>query len=208
MTILSRETLIDFLDLIADGATVAGASTAIGCAVGSKSAYGWLTACEEAAGELGEILPSADSPWCVEWEGRDLEFFHVRYREALELGKAARASRMSPLRAELQAQLERRRAEPPRKPSLPPRIEVFRADDEPPLPRVTVDHVVQAPIAPPTPAPKPRPSYAYTSRPLDKSGYTEPPPSEGRFSISRHVVRQAEREAGTVSFNGSGIIRH
>lgn len=224
--VLSKDNLISFLDLIADGATVAAASEAIGCNVGSKSAYGWLAASESAAGELGEILPSEDSPFCIEWGGHDLEFFHICYRQAVEFGKAARAGRPSPLRAELEQRLAAKRSEPPRAPMLPPRVQVFRPDDEPgvvsherhlgpvsrtndsPGQRLVIDHVTQAPIAPPTPAPKARPAYAYKAQPLDKSGYTEPPPSEGRFSVSRHVVRDAERRAGTVELTDSGVVRH
>lgn len=201
MTILSKQALVDLLDLIADGATVQGASAAIGCAPKSKSVFGWL-ADSEAAGEFG-AKPDPDSVFTLTWGEREPEWFHLLYIQAVADGKAARASRKSPLQQELEARLAAKRAEQ-HKPSPPPHIQVFRADDEPAQPRV-----VQAPIAPPPPpAPKPRPAYAYQSRPLDRSGYTEQPPSEGRFSVARHVTSAAERLAGTVEITDSGIVRH
>jgi hypothetical protein len=216
MTLLSHETLIGFLDLIAEeGATVAEASAAIGASEKSKIVYKWI-ADSEAAGEFG-ARPDPNSPYCVEWNGRPLEWLHVLFAEAVAAGKIARKDHRSALRADLESKLSARRKVTATVDKIaPPRIEIFRPDapsnsirettpDDPAQhePRVTVDVARRECIPVATPA-SDRPSYAYRAKPLDASNGGEPP-AEGRFSVARHVVSQAERRAGTVSFDDTGI---
>jgi hypothetical protein len=199
MTILSPDTLVNVLDLIADGTTVAEATTAIGGAPKSKIIFAWL-ADSEAAGEF-DPPPDPESKWCITWRGK-LEWFHLHYRDAVIDGKEIRRVRRSPLRAELEARLALKRAAPP-----PPRpaAPVVSREPTPALqPNAYDQHGYVAEED--RPASPPRPSYAYRRPPpLDAVNTRQGPPEEGRFSISRHVVSRAERKAGTPEITEFGI---
>jgi hypothetical protein len=110
MTILSADTLLNALDLIADGVTVVETTTAIGGAPKSKIIFTWLKD-SEAAGDF-ESPPDAASPYCVTWR-ENLNWFHAHYRDAVIDGKEIRRVRRSPLRAELETRLALKRAAPP-----------------------------------------------------------------------------------------------
>lgn len=202
MTILCADSLVNVLDLIADGATVAEATTAIGGAPKSKIIFAWL-ADSQAAGEF-DPPPDPESKWCITWRDK-IEWFHIAYREAVADGREIRKVRRSPLRAELEARLAAKRVQP--KPA------VVSREPWPPVydatgyvkPAPVYDHVRQEPINLDPPAP-PRPSYAYRRPPpLDAVNTRQGPPEEGRFSISRHVVSRAERKAGKPEVTEQGI---
>jgi hypothetical protein len=194
VTILCRETLLNVLDLIADGVTVVETTAAIGAAPGSKIIFAWI-ADSEAAGEF-DPPPSPESKWCVDWRG-SLDWFHWHYKTAQADGRVARTIRRTPIRAELENRLRTKRGEEPKPPGYsPPRVQVFKPSDEPANP-VTRD----LPAPPP-----PRPSYAYKSRPLDASNVE--PPQEGRFSVvADRPKTKGERRAGTVEITDLGIRR-
>lgn len=198
MTILCAESLVNALDLIADGATVVEATTAIGGAPKSKIIFTWLKD-SEAAGDF-ESPPDAASPYCVTWR-ENLNWFHAHYRDAVIDGKEIRRIRRSPLRAELETRLALKRAAPPPRPAAP----AVSRERTPALPPDAYDqhgYVAEED----RPAPPPRPSYAYRrSPPLDAANTRQGPPEEGRFSISRHVVSRAERKAGTPEITEFGI---
>lgn len=197
MTILSPQTLLNVLDLVAEGATLVETTTAIGGAPKSKIIFSWLNDSAD-AGEF-DATPSPESPWCVMWRDR-LEWFHIAYQQAALSGKEARAARKSPMRAELEQLLEaKRRATPPKSQNTPP---VFNQAgivlDPPPL-------VSREPAQSSAPAPCTRPAYAYR-KPLDTVN-GQGPPMEGRFTVSTHSYSLAERRGGTVSVTDDGIKR-
>lgn len=193
MTLLSPQTLLNVLDLIADGCTVVEATAAIGGAPKSKIIFAWLKDSEE-AGEF-DPPPSESEPWCIVWRDK-LEFFHLHYRDAVIDGKEIRKHRRSPLRAELEQRLAAKRAPAPAQLGEPAGID----------PAMKVDHVTQAPVILDTPKPD-RPAYAYRRPPpLDAVNNPHGPP-EGGFRVSRHVVSQSERRAGTVEITDTGIRR-
>jgi len=198
MTILSPDTLVNVLDLIADGCTVAEATTAIGGASKSKIIFAWL-ADSETAGEF-DPPPDPESKWCITWRDK-LEWFHLHYRDAMIDGKEIRRVRRSPLRAKLETRLALKRAAPPPRPAAP----VVSREPTPALPPDAYDqhgYVAEGD----RPAPRPRPSYAYRrAPPLDAVNNQNGPPTEGRFSVSRHVVSRAERRAGKPEVTDQGI---
>jgi hypothetical protein len=186
MTILSADTLLNVLDLIADGASVVETTAAIGGSPKSKIIFKWIKDSEAAADEFeGEA-------WLVTWrEARD--FFHNHYRNAVIDGKEIRAHRRTPLRAELEQRLAAKRAPAPA-PSL--------TEIKPPV----YDRVVQAPIDLDPPTKPARPAYAYRRPPrINVEDKPQGPPEEGRFSVSRHVVSRAEARAGTIELTDQGI---
>jgi hypothetical protein len=190
VTILSPQTLLNVLDLMADGCTVVETTTAIGGAPKSKIIFAWL-ADSESAGEF-DPPPSESSPWCITWRDK-LEWFHLHYRVAVADGKEVRKARKSPLRAELEQRLAAKRAAPPAKVShMPPT----------PTPRM---------VAPPSvydaPAPPPRPAYAYR-RPLDAVNTNHGPPEEGRFTVATHRYSLDERRGGKPEVTDAGIVWH
>jgi hypothetical protein len=198
MTILCADTLLNLIDLIADGVTVTEASRAVGCSPKSKVVFKWLSD-SESAGEFG-ARPDAASPWCITRGERDPEFFHILYREAVIAGRVARSIRRTPIRAELEAKLRAKRMEPPKQPGyVPPRVQVFKPSDEPTNP-VTRD----LPAPPP-----PRPSYAYKKAPaLDGVQRESGPPLDGRFSVvSDRPKSLQERRAGKVEITDLGVRR-
>ena len=192
MTILSPETLVDFLDLIAAGHSVNEATVGIGAMPKSKIVYKWMADSEKAADEFeGEA-------WLVTWRDKE-EFFHVHYADAVMAGIEIRANRRTPLREDLEAQLEAIRA---KKPKRDPQAGHREVETIP----VVYDRVVQAPINLDPAAPKPdRPAYAYRRPPpLDAVNNPHGPP-EGGFRVARHVVSRAEARAGTVEITDRGV---
>ena len=195
MTILSADTLLNVLDLIADGATVVETTTAIGGAPKSKIIFAWL-ADSEAAGEF-DPPPDPDSQWCLEWSG-SLDWFHVHYRTAVADGKNMRAIRKSPIRADLEARLAAKRASAKPAPK----------ENTPQPPRMVVDHVRQPPvIETQPPAPPPRPAYAYRrAPPIDGTQGLNGPPLEGRFSVAAYRPKsKRERQSGLPEVTEQGI---
>ena len=200
MTILCKDTLLNFLDLIGDGASVGEASSAVGAAPKSKIVFKWI-ADSEAAGEFGAI-PDTASPWCLEWKG-SLDWLHVHYEVARANGRANRAMRSPPIRQELEERLEARRAN--RVPAVAP-----SAAEEHVPPEVIVEHArARAAILDPSPPPPPpiRPSYAFRAAPaLDRANAEAP--MEGRFTMAADRPKsKAERRAGTVEVTDLGIRR-
>jgi hypothetical protein len=197
MTILCAESLVNALDLIADGATVVEATTAIGGAPKSKIIFAWLKD-SEAAGDF-ESPPDASSPWCVTWRD-NLNWFHAHYADAVIDGKKIRRIRRSPLRAELENRLAVKRAQP-----KPAAVAVAR--------ETTPVHAPDPPeVYPPTYDASgyvaPRPAYAYRRAPPLDAVNTRDGPAEGGFRISRHVVSLAERRAGKPEVTEQGIKWH
>jgi len=199
MTILSPETLENVLDLIGDGATVVEVTAAVGLAPKSKSIFGWLRDSEDAA-EFG-VLPDPENRWCLT-RGDRCEFFHILFAEAKEAGRVARAGRVSPLRADLEARLAQKREK------IAVHVAPTMVEQQAP-PRVIVERATRAPVIPdpPPPPPKPRPSYALRrAPPLDTQNREAP--SEGRFSMTHDRPKsEAQRKAGTVEFDGIGVKR-
>jgi hypothetical protein len=181
MTILSADTLLNVLDLIADGASVVETTAAIGGSRKSKIIFKWLKDSEAAADEFeGEA-------WLVTWRDSE-DFFHNHYRNAVIDGRELRAHRRTPLRAELEQRLAAKRAPAPAAPPV-------------------YDRVVQAPIDLDPPTKPARPAYAYRRPPpLDAVNNPHGPP-EGGFRVSRHVVSRAEARAGTVEVTDQGVRR-
>ncbi len=195
MTILSADTLLNVLDLIADGATVVETTAAIGGAPKSKIIFAWL-ADSEAAGEF-DPPPDPESKWCITWRDK-LEWFHIAYKTAQADGREARSARKNPLRADLEERLAAKRAQPSK----------FSSPSEnaaPPPPRMVVDHVRQEPVITPPPAPPPRPAYAYRAPPIDGTQGLNGPPSEGRFTMATQRYSKEERRAGTIELTDQGI---
>lgn len=188
MTILNPQTLVNFLDLIADGAFVSEASAAIGCAPKSKTVFGWLKN-SETAGEF-DPPPDAASPWCVTWRDKP-DWLHVHYRTAVADGRAVRAMR-SPIRADLEDRLAARANLPVRPSSslradLEERLAAKREGraivQPPPVPRIAMPPTaLDAPPSPPPKVVRARPSYAFRAPALDTTNASGPP-SEGRFSV-------------------------
>jgi hypothetical protein len=196
MTILSADTLLDVLNLIADGASVVEATAAIGASPKSKIIFAWLADSAD-AGEF-DASPDPESPWAFEWNGK-LDWFHLHYRNAQEHGRELRSKRKTPLRAELEELLARKRRASENIPlaSSPP----------PPhhTPALVVDHVKVDPVMIDKPTP-PRPSYAYRrAPPLDAVNTPAGPPPEGRFTVATHSYSRAERQAGKPSITDEGI---
>jgi hypothetical protein len=210
MTILSTESLINFLDLIADGASVVEATTAIGGAPKSKIAFAWI-ADSEAASEFGSP-PDPASKWTLEWNG-SVDWFDMHYRTAREDGRVVRTIRKSPIRADLEKRLAVKRATVSNAPvysDIP-----IRADLEERLAakRAGAAPVMVAPPPPPNPNvvrvppnPIPRPSYAFKrAAPIDGAQGEFGPPTLGRFTVATKRYSQAERLAGTVSVSDEGL---
>jgi len=193
VTILCAESLVDALDLIADGATVVEATTAIGGASKSKIIFAWLKD-SEAAGDF-ESPPDAASPWCITWR-ENLNWFHLHYAEAVIDGKEIRRVRRTPMRAELENRLAAKRAQP--KPAAIAAARVH-APDPPEVYPPTYD--AGGYVAP-------RPSYAYRSKPLDAVNTSNGPPEEGRFTVATHRYSKAERQAGTAAITDDGVRRY
>jgi len=199
VTILCAESLVNALDLIADGATVVEATTAIGGAHKSKIIFTWLKD-SEAAGDF-ESPPDAASPYCVTWR-ENLNWFHAHYRDAVIDGKEIRRVRRSPLRAELETRLALKRAAPPPPPR--PAAPAVSRERTPALPPDAYDqHGYVAEKDRPAP---PRPSYAYRRAvPLDATNTRDGPPPEGRFTVSTQRYSLAERRAGKPELTDQGI---
>ena len=188
MTLLCAESLVNVLDLIADGASVVETTAAIGGAPKSKIIFVWLADSAD-AGEF-DARPDPESKWCVTWHDKP-EWFHIAYREAQAEGRELRSKRKTPLRAELEELLARKRKASeniaPAPPPRPPR------DD------------VRTPVMVDKPTP-PRPSYAYRrAAPLDATNTRNGPPEEGRFTVATHSYSRAERQAGKPSITDEGI---
>jgi len=195
--ILSPEALTNFIDLIADGASVSEASTAIGCSPKSKIAFLWLKSSEEAADF--DAPPAESEPWCIVRDGTP-QWFHLAYREAVTAGRVARSIRRTPIRAELTARLKAKRV------GQTATVEPSLTEQHAP-PRMVIERVTAAPVIldPPPPAPRPRPCYAYRAPPLDTVN-ANGPPQEGRFSMTADRPRsKAERRAGTIELTDAGI---
>jgi len=186
---------VNALDLIADGATVVEATTAIGGASKSKIIFAWLKD-SEAAGDF-ESPPDAASPWCITWRD-NLNWFHLHYAEAGINGKEIRRVRRSPLRAELENRLAVKRAQPKQAAVAVARETIpVHAPDPPPLdypPKYDAGGYVA-----------PRPSYAFRSRPLDATNTPDGPPPEGRFTVATQSYSLAERRAGKPEVTDEGI---
>jgi hypothetical protein len=204
--ILSPEALTNFIDLISDGVSVSEATIAIGGSPRSKIAFKWLADSEMAADF--DAPPAVSEPWCIVRDGTP-QWFHLAYRQAVIDGRNARSIRRTPIRAELEQRLRTKRGEQPKPPGyLPPRVMVGKPSDEPPGPRMIVDHVTQAPVILDPPPPRPRPSYAYRAPPLDGVQRESGPPQEGRFVMTADRPKsQRERQAGTVEITDQGIRR-
>lgn len=197
MTLLCAESLLNVLDLIADGATVVEATTAIGGAPKSKIIFAWL-ANSEAAGEF-DPPPDPESTWCITWRDK-LEWFHLHYRTAAADGKEVRKARRSPLRAELEARLAAKRVQPKPAAAVVTRETIpVHAPDPPEVYPPTYD--ASGYVAP-------RPSYAYRSKPLDAVNTSNGPPDEGRFTVATQRYSLAERRAGKPEVTDAGIKWH
>jgi hypothetical protein len=193
MTILSADTLLNVLDLIADGATVVETTTAIGGAPKSKIIFAWL-ADSEAAGEF-DPPPDPESKWCITWRDK-LEWFHLHYRTAVTDGREIRKVRKSPIRADLEARLAAKRSTMPSPENTSPLT---------PTPHARMAPTVYDVPAPPPPAP-PRPAYAYRrAPPLDTVNTRNGPPSEGRFTMATQRYSKEQRRAGTIELTETGI---
>jgi hypothetical protein len=197
MTLLSKDTLSNFLDLIADGASTVEATAGIGAAPGSKIAFKWISD-SEAAGEFGPP-PAAASPWCVTWRDK-LDWFHIHYETARANGRAVRAMRMPPIRRELE---ERWRAKcEGRPPLVEPSVIEQRLPPEMIIERTRIEPVALDPPAPP----KPRPSYALRRAPPLDTTNANGPPGEGRFLVAADRPKShAQRRVGTVELTDEGV---
>jgi hypothetical protein len=198
MTVLSSETLLNFLDLVAGGASTADASMAVGYSPGSKSIYGYLKKSED-AGEF-DARPDPLSPWSIEWNGK-LDWLHIHYRQAVADGRGNRAVRLPPIRLEMEERIAAKREN---------RIAVVAPTMiEQRMPPESMIEIARARFTPPSPSPAPpreRPSYAFRSKPLDAVDVE--PPSEGRFLMTADRPKTvAERRANTVEITDLGIRR-
>jgi hypothetical protein len=195
MTLLCAESLVNVLDLIADGASVVETTAAIGASPKSKIIF-TLLADSADAGEF-DARPDPESKWCVTWHDKP-EWFHLHYRDAQEQGRELRSKRKTPLRTELEELLARKRqasenialATPPAPPHYTPPL--------------VVDHVKVDPVMVDKPA-SPRPSYAYRRPPPLDTVNGNGPPEEGRFTVATHSYSRAERQAGKPSITDEGI---
>jgi len=221
MTILSPQTLLNFIDLVADGISISEATIAIGGSPKSKIVFVWLKASEEAA--AFETPAAVTEPWCVTRDGTP-QWFHIAYREAVASKRAAprpkRAAKPSAMRADLETRLTDRRAgitTPPdpsamradletrlaaKRAGQPPAVEPSMAEQQLP-PRMIVDHVRQEPVSLDPPPPKVRPSYAYRSKPLDAAN-TEPP-AEGRFVMQTQHYTKRQLQSGKPEITELGV---
>jgi hypothetical protein len=204
VTILCAETLVNFLDLIAEGASTVEASSAIGCAPKSKIVFSWLND-SEAASEFGSP-PDESSPWCVMWNEK-LDWLHFHYRTAKEHGRETRALRVPPIRADLEeklADLKTRRAAEGKS--------ISRTSENRPARIPMVPVMLPDPPAPPASypsAPPPRPSYAFVRAPrLDGEDREFGPPPAGRFTMATKSYSQEERQAGLPEITETGIRYH
>lgn len=197
MTILSPQILETVIDLIESGANLTMTTAAIGAkSKNSKVIFGWIKK-SEAAGEF-DARPDPLSPWCIMRGELPPEWFHTLYHAAIANARATRAVRVPPIRAELQARLDARRAG--RAANVAPSVAEQQAG-----PRLVIDHYTSAPVAlNPPPPPKPRPSNV-TPR-IDGVHGDQGPPLEGRFSMSADRPKsKAERRAGTIEITDTGI---
>jgi hypothetical protein len=213
MTMLCRETLVNVLDLIAEGATVVETTAAIGGAPKSKIIFAWLND-SEAASEFGSP-PDPESKWCIEWGERPLDWFHILYRQAVADGRKARASRKVPIRADLEARLAVKRAtvsnapvysDIPIRADLEERLAAKRASAAP-SPPPNPNMVRVSPQSHPT-APAPTvPSYAFKRAPrLDGEDRPQGPPQTGRFLMTADRPKSLqERQAGLPEITEQGI---
>jgi hypothetical protein len=185
---------VNFLDLIADGASTVEASSAIGCAPKSKIVFSWLND-SDAASEFGSV-PDPSSPWCVMWN-ENLGWFHEHYRTAKEHGRETRALRVPPIRADLEEKLAD--------------LKTRRAAEGKAINTRTIMTPVMLPDPPAPPqshpsAPPPRPSYAFVRAPrLDGEDREQGPPQTGRFVMATKSYSLDERRGGKPEITETGI---